>query len=251
MHSISCRVEADPQRDGAHTCTHSKKKKALTYFLTFPWQQQTLHTRGARGLQLKQGLSLRESSAEDSLHTLFLHFLLLNLPCFVCICQPLYLHTHTRTHCTHCISPYLALAQAHTPNSKITRQSIQVFLVSHKALTVPWSAGLLWYTRPLHTQTHARTHTHRPQTLHAFIGKRRSRWIRSTSCNSVAEILCTSIHRTVRPQQTKPFSRRVSYLNILEPFHFSKPSSHWGLVHYIKMNNGISKSTFLQIGMHP
>lgn len=156
VYPAECRLtRKETVRTHAHT-----QKKALTYFLTFPWQQQTLHTRGARGLQLKQGLSLRESSAEDSPH-----FLLLNLPCFVCICWPLYLHTHTHTHayCTrHCISPYLALVQAHTPNSKITRQSIQVFLVPHKALTVPWSAGLLWYTRPLHTQTRARTHTRRP-----------------------------------------------------------------------------------------
>lgn len=48
------------------TCTEAAPSK-VTHFITFPWQQQTLHTKGARGQKLKQGLSLPESAAEDGL----------------------------------------------------------------------------------------------------------------------------------------------------------------------------------------
>lgn len=142
------------------------KKKALTHFPTFPWQQQTLHTRGARGLQLKQGLSLRETTAEDSLRLSLISlqslrclfffssfFLILSLFCHS-------RHGPSQTH-THTSYLPLMLLQAHTPTSRITRVSVQALLLSHKAPTVPWSTGLLRYTWPLHTYTHTLTYTHR------------------------------------------------------------------------------------------
>lgn len=55
-----CRVEADLHRN-------CPLLKTLTRFLHFPWKQQTLHSRGARVLQLKQGLSLSGTSDEDGL----------------------------------------------------------------------------------------------------------------------------------------------------------------------------------------
>lgn len=156
-----CHAEADLHRN----CPLSKKK-ALTHFPTFPWQQQTLHTRGARGLQLKQGLSLRETTAEDSLRLSLISlqslrclFFFLFLPHFVFVLslspRPL---TNTHTHTSYLP---LMLLQAHTPTSRITRVSVQALLLSHKAPTVPWSTGLLRYTWPLHTYTHTLTYTHR------------------------------------------------------------------------------------------
>lgn len=52
-------------------------KKTLAHFLTFPWQQQTLHTRGARGLQLKQS-SVLERPVLLLVPLIFQQFVFLN-----------------------------------------------------------------------------------------------------------------------------------------------------------------------------
>lgn len=78
---------ADPHRSWPFSKKNKKNHFLFTHFLTFPWQQQTLHTRGARGLQLKQGLSLREAAAEDGLRLLLFSllprpsFYILSIPC--------------------------------------------------------------------------------------------------------------------------------------------------------------------------
>lgn len=103
-----CRIEADLHRN----CPLSKKKATFprTCFLTFPWQQQTLHTRGARGLQLKQGLSLRDTAAEDGLR-LPLHPLLLSFFFFLGLFS-LYPHLPPFSFANF----FMALSQTDTPS---------------------------------------------------------------------------------------------------------------------------------------
>lgn len=142
--------------------TLKKKKKLSLTFSLFHGNSRHCIPEVHVGCSSNKG-SVLESPQLKTLSTLFFctFFFLIYLVLYAFVGLYICTRTHPHTYCTqHCVSPYLALVQAHTPNSKITRQSTQVFLVSHKALTVPWSAGLLWYTRPLHTQTCARTHTH-------------------------------------------------------------------------------------------
>ena len=150
------------------TCTETAPSQKSTHFLNFPWQQQTLHTRGARGLQLKQGLSLRETTAEDglqlshlstvsSLSSFFLvYFVGL---CVVCLYMT---QKHTRIQISFFLSYTHTNIHTHTPTSRITRESVQTLLLSHKAPTVPWSTRLLRYTWHTRTHTHTHTHTHTP-----------------------------------------------------------------------------------------
>lgn len=161
MRSISSRVQADLQRKRAHELRWGEKKKSQEELsLTF-----SLYHGNSRhcipGVHV--GCSSNKGSVSPSrrLKTLSSllphHLLLLNLPCFRRVSQPR--RTHTRAHTLLCRSlsctPHL---QAPSASSEITRQSVQVFPVPHKAPTVPWSAGLLWYTRnPAQTHTHPHT----------------------------------------------------------------------------------------------
>lgn len=95
--------------------------KTLTRFLYFPWKQQTLHSRGARGLQLKQGLSLRGTTDEDglSLPLISLQFFCFSFLIYLCLWfVTLFMTPQIRTHILTSCS--LSYKQTHT--SRITRE---------------------------------------------------------------------------------------------------------------------------------
>lgn len=94
------------------TCTETapslalKKKKNCTYFLPFPWQQQTLHTRGARGLQLKQELSLGKMDPDSQslpLVSCFMSFTFISLLCWSCHVSHTRAHTHIHAFVFLCV----------------------------------------------------------------------------------------------------------------------------------------------------
>lgn len=103
-------VEADLYRNCP--LSRSQKKEKPHLLSPFPWQQQTLHTRGARGLQLKQELSLRKMDLNSQ--SLPFVFCFMSFTFISLLCWSFHVtHTHTQT----CLS--LCLVQTHIPNSWI------------------------------------------------------------------------------------------------------------------------------------
>lgn len=120
-------------------------------------------------MQLKQGLSLRDTAAEDGLR-LPLHPLLLSFFLFSGLFS-LYPHLPPFSFANF----FMALSQTNTPSVVLSvcararvcvdrntntalqdnkRGCSQTFLLSHKDPTVPWSSRLLGHTRPPSPCTH-------------------------------------------------------------------------------------------------